>query len=100
MDPMQPTPPADPNAVATSPQPLGTPAQLLEAKNNLQRMLTAIPLTDDERAAVDDGHDAVDALLARLHDVPTPAGPSPQQIGTRPAVTLLPIVQITQRNTR
>jgi integrase len=77
-----------------------TKAQLLEAKNNLQRMLTAIPLTDDERAAVDDGHDAVDALLARLHDVPTPAGPSPQQIGTRPTVTLLPIVQITQRNTR
>ena len=77
-----------------------TKAQLLEAKNNLQRMLTAIPLTDDERAAVDDGHDAVDALLARLHDVPTPAGPSPQQIGTRPTVTLLPIVQITQRNTQ
>ena len=43
-----------------------TKAQLLEAKDNLQRMLAAIPLTDDERAAVDDGHDAVDALLARL----------------------------------
>ena len=32
-----------------------TQAQLLEAKDNLQRMLAAIPLTDDERAAVDDG---------------------------------------------
>jgi len=30
-------------------------AQLLEAKANLQKMLAAIPLTDDERAAVDDG---------------------------------------------
>ena len=30
-------------------------AQLLEAKANLQRMLVAIPLTDDQRAAVDDG---------------------------------------------
>jgi len=28
-------------------------AQLLEAKENLQRMLAAVPLTDDERAAVD-----------------------------------------------
>ena len=35
------------------------------------------PLTDDERAAVDDGHTVVDALLARLTDIPTPAGPTP-----------------------
>ncbi|MFI6451463.1 tyrosine-type recombinase/integrase [Streptosporangium amethystogenes] len=32
-----------------------TKVQLLEAKDNLQRMLVAIPLTDDERAAVEDG---------------------------------------------
>lgn len=48
-------------------------------------MLAAIPLTDD-------GHTAVDALLARLADVPTPAGPTPHQIGVPPTVTLLPIV--------
>ena len=54
--------------------------------------------TGDERAAVDDGHTAVNALLARLTDVPTPAGPTPQQIGVPPTVTLLPIVQVTQRN--
>jgi integrase len=77
-----------------------TKAQLLEAKDNLQKMLAAIPLTDDERAAVDDGHTAVDALLARLADVPTPAGPTPHQIGVPPTVTLLPIVQVTQRDTR
>ncbi len=29
-------------------------AQLLEAKDGLQRMLVQIPLTDDERAAVED----------------------------------------------
>lgn len=75
-----------------------TKAQLLEAKNNLQRMLAAIPLTDDERAAVDDGHTAVEALLARLADVPTPAGPTPHQIGVPPTVTLLPIVQVTHRD--
>src|SRR5664280_1145715 len=37
--------------------------QLLEAKDNLQRMLANIPLTDDERAAVDDGQTALDRLL-------------------------------------
>jgi hypothetical protein len=46
-------------------------AQLLEAKDNLQRMLTGIALIDDERAAVDDGQAALDQLLARLADVPT-----------------------------
>lgn len=57
-------------------------------------MLASIPLTDDERAAVEDGHTAVTALLDRLVDVPTPAGPTPRQIGVPASVTLLPIVQI------
>jgi hypothetical protein len=64
-------------------------AQLLEAKANLQRMLIAIPLTDDERAAVDDGQAALDQLLDRLADVPTPAGPAPRQIGAPATATLL-----------
>jgi integrase len=58
-----------------------TQVQLLEAKANLQRMLIEIPLTDDERAAVEDGQAAVDRLLGRLADVATPAGPSPKQLG-------------------
>jgi integrase len=69
-------------------------AQLLEAKQNLQRMLTVIPLTDDERAAVDDGHAALDQLLQRLADVPTPAGATPREIGIPPSATLLPIADI------
>jgi hypothetical protein len=69
-------------------------AQLLEASGNLQRMLATIPLTDDERAAVDDGHIAVSALLDRLADVPTPVGPTPREIGTPATVTMLPIVQV------
>jgi len=71
-----------------------TKAQLLEASGNLQRMLASIPLTDDERAAVDDGHTAVAALLDRLADVPTPAGPTPRELGTPATATMLPIVQI------
>lgn len=69
-------------------------AQLLEAKDNLQRMRATIPLTDDECAAVDDGHTAVTALLDRLADLPTPAGPTPRELGTPATVTMLPIVQI------
>jgi hypothetical protein len=55
-------------------------AQLLEAKDNLQRMLASIPLTDDERAAVDDEQAALDSLLGKLANVPTPAGATPRQM--------------------
>jgi integrase len=73
-----------------------TKAQLLEAKDNLQRMLASVPLTDDERAAVDDGQAALDQLLDRLADIPTPAGPTPREIGVSATVTLLPIVEVHQ----
>jgi integrase len=69
--------------------------QLLEAKDNLQRMLANIPLTDEERAAVDDGQTALDHLLERLVDVPTPAGVTPREIGAPATATLLPIVGVT-----
>jgi hypothetical protein len=65
-----------------------TRALLLEAKTNLQRMLVSIPLTDDERAAVSDDSSALDRLIERLADVPTPAGPTPRQLGAK----LLPVI--------
>ena len=71
-------------------------AQLLEAKDNLQRMLAAIPLTEEERAAVDDGQAALDSLLGRLTDIPTPAGATPRQLSASPAPTLLPIIEVRQ----
>jgi hypothetical protein len=43
-------------------------------------MMAQIPLTDDECAAVEDGTAAVERLIERLADVPTPAGPTPQQL--------------------
>ena len=52
-------------------------------------MRATIPLTDDERAAVDDGHAALDALLNRLADIPTPAGPTPRQLGSPATMTML-----------
>jgi len=48
-----------------------------------------IPLTDDERAAVDDGQAALDQLLERLTDVPTPAGPTLRRLGIPATPTLL-----------
>ena len=69
-------------------------AQLLEAKTGLQRMLVGLPLTDDERAAVDNDQAAVDRLLQRLADVATPAGPTPNQLRAEPGrqlpLTVLP----------
>ena len=65
-------------------------AQLLEAKSNLQRMLVAIPLTEDERAAVEDGQAAVDRLLGRLANVPTPAGPTPRALVLARSLPLTP----------
>jgi hypothetical protein len=68
--------------------------QMIEAKNNLQRMLVGIPLTDDERAAVDNDQAALDRLLQRLVDVATPAGPTPRQLSAEPGrqlpLTVLP----------
>jgi hypothetical protein len=69
-----------------------TKAQLLEAKGNLQRMLVSIPLTDEERAAVDDGAVAVDKLLSRLADIPTPAGPTPRDLAASSLAIRLPLV--------
>ncbi|WP_225446702.1 site-specific integrase [Streptacidiphilus sp. PB12-B1b] len=77
-----------------------TQAQLLEAKANLQRMLVSIPLTDDERAAVDDGQAALDALLDRLAETPTPAGPSPLELNRPTASRLLPIIEVRQGTQR
>ena len=73
-----------------------TKAQLLEANENLQRMLANIPLTDDEQAAVDDGQAALARLLERLIDVPTPDGVPPREIGVPPTASLLPIVAVNQ----
>ena len=55
-------------------------AQLLEAKDGLQRMLVEIPLTDNERAAVEGDQAAVGRLIDLLVDSPTPAGPTPREL--------------------
>jgi len=63
-------------------------AQILEARENLQKMCVMIPLTDDEQAAVDDGDAALSRLLDRLADPPRQPGQRPgssTRQPTRPA---------------
>ncbi|MGZ4323902.1 MAG: tyrosine-type recombinase/integrase [Solirubrobacteraceae bacterium] len=60
-------------------------AQLLEAKDGIQRMLVEIPLSDDERAAVESDEQAVVRLIDLLADVATPAGPTPNQLAAKAA---------------
>ncbi|GAA4902504.1 hypothetical protein GCM10023405_24150 [Streptomonospora salina] len=57
-------------------------------------MLASIPLSDDERAAAEEGQTALDKLLTRLADVPTPAGPTPRQISAPASATLLPVINV------
>jgi integrase len=47
-------------------------ADLLSSKTGMIRMLQEIPLTDDERAAIEGDQEAVDRLLRHLEGVPTP----------------------------
>ncbi len=75
-------------------------AQLLEAKENLQKMRTMIPLTEDEQAAIDDGSTALDRLLDRLSDTPTPAGPTPRQLDLPADAVSLPIIGVRQAQAR
>jgi len=56
-------------------------AQILEGKANLLRLRQEIPLADSELAAVEDGLAAYGRLLEKLADIPTPAGPTPRQLG-------------------
>lgn len=55
--------------------------QILEGKANLSRMREEIPLTDEEVVTVDEGIELHDKLLERLADTPTPAGPTPRELG-------------------
>ena len=55
-------------------------------------MLAAVPLTDDERAAVAEDQAALGKLLGQLTDTPTPAGPTPRQLGYHAAGP--PLLQI------
>ena len=62
-------------------------SQLLEAKSSLLRLLREIPLTEDERGTVDGDLSALDRLVARLEDQPTPSGQTPSQLAAGPTTS-------------
>lgn len=59
---------------------LSSRGHLLQAKSNLLRLLQEVPLAAEERAAVDGDLVALDRLVARLADQPTPSGQTPQEL--------------------
>lgn len=76
-------------------------ALLLEGKANLLRMLQEIPLSEEERAAVEDGIEAMKKLCQQLADVPTPAGLTPKELrnGQQAIKPTIPMEQV-RRNRR
>jgi hypothetical protein len=59
-------------------------AQYVRAKKGIRHMLEKIPLTEEERRAAEGDERALDELLNKNADVPTPAGPTPRQLGLVP----------------
>jgi hypothetical protein len=57
-----------------------TTEQLVEGKANLVRMLEFVQLTEDEKVLVTEGIELHQALIEKLVDVPTPAGPTPREL--------------------
>jgi hypothetical protein len=55
-------------------------------------MLEQLDLTDDERDALEGDREAVTALAERLADTPTPAGPTPKELGT--TSSFFPLTQL------
>lgn len=58
-------------------------AQLVDAKDNILRFLQQIPLSDEERAAVDGDLAAINRLTQKLSDRPTPSGQTPAELRTQ-----------------
>lgn len=73
--------------------------QLLEGKANLLRLLQEIPLSEEERAAVEDGIEATGKLCEQLADVPTPTGPTPNQLltGLQKTQTIIPLAKVQRK---
>ncbi|MEU5951467.1 tyrosine-type recombinase/integrase [Streptomyces sp. NPDC047525] len=68
--------------------------QLLAVKDGIDQMLEQLNLTEDEREALEGDREAIAALAEKLADIPTPAGPTPRELGT--AEGFVPLTHLTQ----
>jgi hypothetical protein len=61
--------------------------------------LQEIPLSEEERAAVEGGIEAMEKLSQQLADVPTPAGPTPNQLSPerQETKTIIPLEQVRRK---
>jgi hypothetical protein len=59
----------------------------------VEQMLEQLDLTDEERQALEGDREALTGLAQRLADTPTPAGPTPKQLGTDS--TFIPLTALT-----
>jgi hypothetical protein len=62
----------------------------LQTRDGLLKMLQEIPLSDEERAAVDGDAPALDRLLERLKEVPTPSECQKRELPVIPVSTIFP----------
>jgi integrase len=78
-----------------------TMGQLVEGKANLIRMLEFVRLTEEEKLLVTEGIDLHQALIEKLADVPTPAGPTRRELERqRQEETRVIPIQTIRRNMR
>jgi hypothetical protein len=70
--------------------------QLVEGQANLVRMLEFVSLTEEEKLLVTEGVELHQALIEKLQDVPTPAGPTPRQLEAQrqEAMKVIPIKNV------
>jgi integrase len=73
--------------------------QLIEGKANLVRMLEFVSLTEDEKVLVTEGVELHQALIEKLADTPTPAGPTPRELkATQPGgVKVIPLQEVRRK---
>ena len=73
---------------------------LVEGKANLIRMLEYVQLTEEEGLLITEGIELHQALIDRLADVPTPAGPTPWELaaGQQGAPKVIPLTSVRRAN--
>ena len=70
----------------------------LQTRDNLLEMLQEIPLSDEERAAVDGDVRALGRLLERLQEVPNPGDCQRQHLPVVPVSSIFPVQFVARRS--